>query len=251
MVVRQDFSVTAVMAGSVVQEPTAVTAVTVDGSQGTAAAAVTAAKAPTVKLVEVVGPVVQRVRRCSGSVVPVVNGGSGSDGGAGGNGGDGAMLFGTGGNGGNAGIGGVGGKSTQLPALGGAGGDTGWFGTHGSVGHYGTRLDAKVSDSSALYIEGQNFVNDKGEVVVLHSVNEGYKLPPYTPSATGFSEDDAKFLKDHGFNSVRLEVFWAAIEPKPGQYNDDYLASLKKNRGYAPQAWYLHHPRFPSGQLQH
>ncbi|WP_157933117.1 cellulase family glycosylhydrolase [Mycobacteroides abscessus] len=159
---------------------------------------------------------------------PGGNGGSGSDGGAGGNGGDGAMLFGTGGNGGNAGIGGVGGKSTQLPALGGAGGDTGWFGTHGSVGHYGTRLDAKVSDSSALYIEGQNFVNDKGEVVVLHSVNEGYKLPPYTPSATGFSEDDAKFLKDHGFNSVRLEVFWAAIEPKPGQYNDDYLASLKK-----------------------
>ncbi len=38
-----------------------------------------------------------------------------------------------------------------------------------------------------------------------------------------------KTLKEHGFDLVRLGITWDAVEPQPGQYNDDFLAKVKKN----------------------
>ena len=65
-----------------------------------------------------------------------------------------------------------------------------------------------------------------GRVVILHGVNMVYKLPPYAPDAVGFGDDDAAFLEAHGFNSVRLGVIYAAVEPQPGIYDDAYLARI-------------------------
>ncbi|SEA87498.1 MULTISPECIES: cellulase family glycosylhydrolase [unclassified Mycobacterium] len=160
------------------------------------------------------------------------NGGAGLDGGRGGNGGNGAFILGIGGNGGDAGNSGVGGTTTKLPALGGAGGTAGLLGNHGAVGKYGTgsSLVQTPSGSSILSItaNGMYLTNSDGQVVLLHGVNEVYKLAPYEPSASGFDEADAEFLAANGFNVVRLGVIWAGVEPSPGEYNAAYIASIQQ-----------------------
>lgn len=159
-------------------------------------------------------------------------GGDGSDGGRGGNGGRGAWLLGSGGAGGGAGDSGVGGSATKLPALGGAGGTAGWLGTHGAVGAFGKDVNAsaaaQITAGSLLPISttGTWLTNGDGQVVILHGTNEVYKLPPYEPSASGFSADDAAFLADNGFTAVRLGVIWAAVEPTPGHIDTAYLDSI-------------------------
>jgi endoglycosylceramidase len=65
-----------------------------------------------------------------------------------------------------------------------------------------------------------------GRVVVLHGLNQVYKVPPYEPSADGFGDDDAAFLGANGFNAMRVGVIWEAVEPQPGSYDDNYLASI-------------------------
>ncbi|MBD4630380.1 cellulase family glycosylhydrolase, partial [Xanthomonas citri pv. citri] len=44
----------------------------------------------------------------------------------------------------------------------------------------------------------------------------------------GFGEDDAAFLEAQGFTSVRLGVLWAGVEPRPGVYDDAYLARVER-----------------------
>ncbi|MHA3019157.1 cellulase family glycosylhydrolase [Mycobacterium sp. BMJ-28] len=156
------------------------------------------------------------------------DGGDGPDGGRGGNGGDGARLLGSGGDGGDAGNSGIGGEPTGLPALGGAGGNAGLLGTHGRVGHFGASTTATASGGTGVSSTGTWITNGDGQVVILHGVNQVYKLAPYDPSVIGFSEDDAEFLAANGFNVVRLGVIWAGVEPQPGVYDTAYLASLKQ-----------------------
>ncbi len=152
-------------------------------------------------------------------------GGSGADGGKGGSGGNAAWLLGDGGAGGKGGDSGVGGTATKLPALGGIGGNAGLWGTHGDVGVYGA---GARSGTGAFSSTGTWVTNAAGQVVIQHGTNVVYKLPPYDPASPdyGFNAEDAKFLGENGFNSVRLGVIWAAVEPQPGVYNDAYLASI-------------------------
>jgi endoglycosylceramidase len=153
------------------------------------------------------------------------DGGDGVEGGNGGDGGDGTGLFGDGGAGGDAG------DSSNpggLPALGGAGGNGGVFGSHGAVGDYGTVAGVLPSGSSDISTTGTWLTDSDGPVVVLHGLNQVYKIPPFEPSADGFGDDDAKFLADNGFNVIRLGVIWAGVEPEPGVFNDAYLDSIKQ-----------------------
>jgi endoglycosylceramidase len=159
------------------------------------------------------------------------DGGTGALGGYGGDGGAGTALL---GNGGDGGSGGNGSNATGLPALGGAGGTAGFFGTHGAVGRYGVVTGAAAptpgtgGSLSPISTTGTWMTNANGQVVILHGVNEVYKLAPYEPSANGFSEDDAAFLQANGFNEVRLGVIWAAVEPEPGVYDTAYLDSINQ-----------------------
>jgi endoglycosylceramidase len=75
---------------------------------------------------------------------------------------------------------------------------------------------------------GQWLVDDQGRVVILHGLNQVYKLPPYTPSHDGFGADDAAFLQRSGFDAMRVGVIWAAVEPRPGHYDDAYLDSIAR-----------------------
>ena len=38
-----------------------------------------------------------------------------------------------------------------------------------------------------------------------------------------FAEDDAKLLASMGYNTIRLGVLWAGLEPERGSYNLTYL----------------------------
>jgi endoglycosylceramidase len=53
-----------------------------------------------------------------------------------------------------------------------------------------------------------------------------YKRPPYNPAAAGFNAEDAEFLRQNGFNTVRLGLIYAAIEPTPGTYDEAYLSQI-------------------------
>jgi endoglycosylceramidase len=164
------------------------------------------------------------------------DGGDGANGGRGGNGGAGTFFLGSGGNGGDAGTSGVGGNATGLPALGGAGGSAGLFGRHGAVGDFSRLPDgsliagtqAATGPLPPLSNAGTWLTNSDGQVVLMHGVNEVYKVAPYEPSASDFSADDAAFLQANGFNVVRLGVIWAAVEPQPGVYDTDYLDSISQ-----------------------
>ncbi|MDP9115839.1 MAG: cellulase family glycosylhydrolase [Actinomycetota bacterium] len=80
--------------------------------------------------------------------------------------------------------------------------------------------------SLRLTQSGQWLLDSQGRAVVLHGLNEVFKLAPYEPSASGFSDDDAAFLQANGFDAMRIGVIWAAVEPRPGVYDDGYLASI-------------------------
>ncbi|MDG3015337.1 cellulase family glycosylhydrolase [Speluncibacter jeojiensis] len=74
---------------------------------------------------------------------------------------------------------------------------------------------------------GRWLTDAEGRVLITSGVNMVAKRPPYAPDALGFGDDDAGFLADNGFDSVRLGVIWKAIEPQPGIYDDAYLARIK------------------------
>jgi endoglycosylceramidase len=155
----------------------------------------------------------------------VGDGGAGGDGAAGAGGGDGGAggsFLGNGGDGGNAGAGDT---PAGLPALGGAGGNAGVFGIHGAVGDYGT---GATSGSDSIETTGSWLTDSDGQVVILHGLNEVYKIAPGEPSASGFNDDDAAFLAANGFNAVRLGVIWSYLEPEPGVFDTAYLQSIEQ-----------------------
>jgi endoglycosylceramidase len=87
-------------------------------------------------------------------------------------------------------------------------------------------LAAPTGPTLPLGHAGRWMTEADGRVVVLHGLNQVYKVPPYEPSADGFGDDDAAFLAGNGFNAMRLGVIWAAVEPQPLSYDDNYLASI-------------------------
>ena len=88
----------------------------------------------------------------------------------------------------------------------------------------------KAAQDEPLGHEGRWITDRKGRVVVLHGFNMVYKRPPYYPIHAGFGRNDAKFLTRNGFNTIRLGVIYAGVEPEPGQYDDAYLAKIAKTQ---------------------
>lgn len=80
--------------------------------------------------------------------------------------------------------------------------------------------------SSPVAATGHWLTDASGRVVILHGLNQVYKIAPYVPSTDGFGDDDAAFLAANGFNAMRIGVIWAAVEPRPGVFDDHYLAQV-------------------------
>lgn len=76
-----------------------------------------------------------------------------------------------------------------------------------------------VKDKNFYKQDGTPFI-PKGINMVCKAKERGY-IGPYT-------EKDFKFLKDHGFNLIRLGIFWDGAEPEPGVYSEAYFNELDK-----------------------
>ncbi|WP_448852316.1 cellulase family glycosylhydrolase [Corynebacterium sp. 335C] len=87
---------------------------------------------------------------------------------------------------------------------------------------------ATIVDRGAIGQAGKWYTDGDGRAFLTAGVNMVYKHHPYTPEAGGFNEDDAQWLADNGFDSVRLGIIWKAVEPEPGVYDDEYLASIRR-----------------------
>jgi endoglycosylceramidase len=74
---------------------------------------------------------------------------------------------------------------------------------------------------------GRWITDASGRVLLVSGVNMVSKLAPYTPAADGFNDADGAFLAANGFDAVRVGVLWEAVEPRPGVFNDSYLASIE------------------------
>jgi endoglycosylceramidase len=85
---------------------------------------------------------------------------------------------------------------------------------------------AQAAPTAPLGHSGRWITDAKGRVAILHGVNMVNKKAPYTPSATGFGDDDAAFLQRNGFDAVRLGLIYKGVEPTPGGYDDGYLNSV-------------------------
>jgi len=86
------------------------------------------------------------------------------------------------------------------------------------------KFSSKADPSLFLYKEG--FRDAQGRLVYFKGVNAGAwaKLPPFLPF------EDPKWwdvLATWGYNMVRLTIFWEAIEPEPGVYDQRYLDKVE------------------------
>jgi endoglycosylceramidase len=76
------------------------------------------------------------------------------------------------------------------------------------------------------------FVDPAGREVLLRGVNynafaEYWAFDPALPSSQPYEESDTDFIAGLGFNFVRLLVTWSRVEPRPGVYDDAYLAQVR------------------------
>jgi endoglycosylceramidase len=88
---------------------------------------------------------------------------------------------------------------------------------------------AAAAPTAPLSQHGRWVTDARGRVVVLHGVNMVYKRPPYHAAATGFDAQDARFLRREGFNTVRLGLIYAGVEPAPGSYDAAYLEQVARS----------------------
>ncbi|WP_052589368.1 cellulase family glycosylhydrolase [Luteipulveratus mongoliensis] len=103
------------------------------------------------------------------------------------------------------------------------GGASGAVAAH-AAGH---RPTSSAADAPRWQTSGRWIVDEHGRVVITQGVNEVQKSPPYAPDGAGFGEKDAQLLQREGYTSVRLGVYWNALEKQPGTYDDAYLARLR------------------------
>ncbi|MEW6271925.1 MAG: cellulase family glycosylhydrolase [Thermodesulfobacteriota bacterium] len=73
---------------------------------------------------------------------------------------------------------------------------------------------------------GRWLTDETGRVVLVHGTNFVQKFPPVPPAEVGFGEDDAAFLREQGFNVVRLGVVFGAVMPEPGVIDARYVSSI-------------------------
>ena len=88
-------------------------------------------------------------------------------------------------------------------------------------------FDPPVGPRPELGHSGRWFTDRYGRVINLRGVNFVQKFPPISPAAAGFGEDDARFLRDQGFNAVRLGVVFGAVMPEPGVLDQAYVDSIE------------------------
>jgi endoglycosylceramidase len=88
-------------------------------------------------------------------------------------------------------------------------------------------LNLSAKEDTALMLDRNGFRDRQGRLVYFRGINLGAsaKLPPFIPF------EDPKWwdlLASWGYNMVRLTIFWEAIEPEPGVYDQRYLDRMEE-----------------------
>jgi endoglycosylceramidase len=87
---------------------------------------------------------------------------------------------------------------------------------------------------------GRWLTDEAGRVVLLHGTNFVEKFPPVAPADVGFGRDQAVFLREQGFNVLRLGLAFGAMMPAPGEIDADYVASVAETaRTFAREGIYV------------
>ena len=82
--------------------------------------------------------------------------------------------------------------------------------------------------------EKNKIVDTQGRERFFHGTNVVYKTDPFIPvidhfdAKESFSVEDADLLASMGFNTIRLGVLWAGLEPVEGEYNMTYLDMVEE-----------------------
>src|SRR5262245_66656058 len=71
--------------------------------------------------------------------------------------------------------------------------------------------------------QGRWLTDATGRVLMLRGINFVPKEASYYPSAFGFGAQDAVWLKEHGFDAVRLGLTGTGIMPTPGRIDEQFL----------------------------
>ncbi len=76
-------------------------------------------------------------------------------------------------------------------------------------------------------VSGKSFTDESGKPFVPFGINMVCKDKERNYIGD-YSEADFRFLREKGFNLIRLGLQWAACEPVPGEYSSEYFEAMDK-----------------------
>jgi endoglycosylceramidase len=82
---------------------------------------------------------------------------------------------------------------------------------------------ARAAPTEPLGHAGRWITDAEGRVVVLHGFNTVPADEQVGLRDMGMGTDNARWLAENGFNTIRLGLYYARVEPQPGQFDDAYL----------------------------
>ncbi len=81
------------------------------------------------------------------------------------------------------------------------------------------------------------FVTDReGRALLLRGMNVSGSAKDDPQRMPWVSREDLRRLKNWGFNAVRFLIFWEAIEPRPGLYDESYLRRVRERVDWCAEA---------------
>lgn len=90
---------------------------------------------------------------------------------------------------------------------------------------------AASAPAGMLRVEGGRIADGAGNEVLLRGVNvnqlvDFYQYDHEQPVTTPFTRDDVEAIAAYGFNVIRLNISWSALEPERGSYDEAYLEKI-------------------------
>ncbi len=100
----------------------------------------------------------------------------------------------------------------------------------------GGSLDAAATDGAALDASTPApelpWLRDAdGGVLILRGTNvsnDSKRPPEFTPDGYASADDFSRLREQLGMNAIRYLIFWEAVEPTQGTYDDGYLAEVRR-----------------------